>query len=65
MGLCVVWVLTLLSKTWYHPLYLENPFKYTQRGKLRTTTQGRFTPGTKLPHRSGPIPPKILDIWPN
>jgi hypothetical protein len=35
---------------------LENPSKYTQRRKLRKPTQGRFTPGTKLPYRKGPIP---------
>lgn len=41
---------------------MENPSKYTQRGKLRSPTQGRFTPGTKLPYRKGPIPQKILDL---
>jgi len=39
-----------------HPLYVEDPNKYTQRGKLRSPINGRFTTGTKLPHRKGPVP---------
>jgi hypothetical protein len=50
------------NNVWLHPLYIENPEKYTQRGKVRKTTNGRFTPGTKLQHRSGSIPQKIKDI---
>jgi hypothetical protein len=43
-------------------LYIKDPSKYTQRGKIRNPNGNRFKPGTKLPHRIGPVPPKIIDI---
>lgn len=52
----------ILYKNWLHPLFIEDPIKYTQRGRIRTPTGGRFQPGSKLPHRTDPVPQKIIDI---
>lgn len=47
---------------WVHLLYKKDPTKYTQRGKLRHPTSGRFLVGTNQPHRKGAVPSKIQDI---
>jgi len=47
---------------WVHLLYKKDPTKYTQRGKLRHPTSGRFLVGTNQPYRKGAVPSKIQDI---
>jgi hypothetical protein len=62
--LYVIFILStaILLKKWLHPLHIKDPSKYTQRGKLRNPTTGKFKPGTKLTHRPGPVPQNIVDL---